>query len=313
MDYRLELLNEDTFENLINTICKDLFGIGIISFSKGKDGGRDGRFSGTAQNYPDKIKPWSGNFIIQSKHTINPVASCSNNEFKKIVDEEIVRIKKIMESENIDCYMLFTNRKYTGIKGEELLQKIKNETNIKNVVIIGKETINNNYLNSNKSIVRQYRLDIHHIPFDFSDQEIKDIIIALKKQLPEIKEDLKKQVEKLKYDYEKIKIEEKNKKNRLGVEYFENEILSKSLVDFNKLKQFIEDPKNYEFKEYYQDICAELSGIITVKRENFDSFEEIFVFIYKYICDGSMQLRGSKRHVLTLLHYMYFECLIGIK
>ena len=42
MDYRLELLSEDNFENLINRICQEVLGTGVISFSKGKDGGRDG-------------------------------------------------------------------------------------------------------------------------------------------------------------------------------------------------------------------------------------------------------------------------------
>ena len=58
-------------------------------------------------------------------------------------------------------------------------------------------------------------------------------------------------------------------------------------------------------------IAHELNQMISLKRGNFDVFEEIFIFIYKSICDGAVSLKGSKRHVTTFLHYMYYECLIG--
>ena len=55
MDYRLELLHADDFENMVNTICQNILGMGVISFVSGKDGGRDGRFDGSADNYWRKI------------------------------------------------------------------------------------------------------------------------------------------------------------------------------------------------------------------------------------------------------------------
>ena len=39
MDYRLELLDEDTFEKLVNRICQNILGMGVVSFTPGKDGG----------------------------------------------------------------------------------------------------------------------------------------------------------------------------------------------------------------------------------------------------------------------------------
>jgi hypothetical protein len=313
MDYRLELLDDTTFEDLVNTICQKILGTGVISFSPGKDGGRDGKFTGTAQKFPDNINPWSGKFIIQAKHTNNPIASCSDTDFEKIVKDEIIKIKKLKEAENIDCYMLFTNRKYTGVKGEELLNKIATETGVEKFVIIGKETINDRYLNQNKEIVRQYRLDLLHIPFDFSDDEIKDIILAFKTQLRFIENDLKSEVDRIKHDFSYIDKKEKNKKNRLGEEYFQNEIAAKSLMDFDKIERFLALPQNEEIKEYYFDVVSELSNLITIKRDNFDAFEEIFLFIYKTICDGRNELKGTKRHITTFLHYMYYNCEIGLK
>lgn len=312
MDYRLELLDDSTFEDLVNTICQEILGTGVISFSPGKDGGRDGKFFGTAQNFPDNIKPWSGKFVIQAKHTSNPIASCSDSDFEKIVKEEIIKIKKLKDAGDIDCYLLFTNRKYTGVKGELLLKKIVAETGVENSVIIGKETINNN-LNQHKETVRLYRLDLHHIPFDFSDEEIKNIILAFKQQLQSIENDIKAEVDRIKHDFIFIDKKEKNKINRLGEEYFRNEIAAKSLMDFEKIERFLALPQNEEMKDYYFDVVSELSNLITVKRDNFEAFEEIFLFIYKNVCDGSNELKGTKRHVMTLLHYMYYNCEIGLK
>lgn len=313
MDYRLDLLDESNFENLVNTICQKILGMGVINFSKGKDAGRDGKFNGTANRFPSVASPWSGKFVIQAKHTSNPIASTSDSEFKNIIISEIPKINKLQEEGNVECYLLFTNRKHSGIKGEELLQYLKKSTKLDKIEIIGKDTINNLYLNRNNDIVKQFGLDKHHIPFDFSDYEIKEIILAFKNQLPAFKEELKNEVERIKYNFDKTAIEEKNEINNLGEEYFKNVLLSNSLKNFDSIQGFLNSPKNNELKEYYFDIAAELNSIILLRRDDFGAFEEIFHFIYQKVCDGNSKLMGSKRHVSAFLHYMYFECLIGLK
>jgi hypothetical protein len=313
MDYRLELLDDNTFEDLVNTICQKILGTGVISFSPGKDGGRDGKFTGIAKNYPNTVEPWSGIFVIQAKWTSNPIASCSDKKFERILDDEIPKIKKQKNAGDIDCYLLFTNRKYTGVKGEELRKRIVKETGIVYAAIIGKETLNDRFLNQNKEIIRQYKLDLHHIPFDFSDEEIKDLIIAFKQQLPSIENVIKAEVDRIKHDFVFIDKQDKNKINRLGEEYFQNEIAAKSLMDFEKIERFLALPQNEVIKDYYFDVVAELSNLITIKRDNFDAFEEIFLFIYKMVCDGNQELKRTKKHLWTFLHYMYYNCEIGLK
>ncbi|CAI9681950.1 ABC-three component system protein [Elizabethkingia anophelis] len=311
MDYRLEMLNEDEFEKLVNRICQNLLGIGVFSFAKGKDGGRDGRFTGTATKFPSENSPWTGKFIIQAKHTENPIASCSDSDFKKIIEAEIEKIKKLKSDGDIDCYLLFTNRKFTGVSGEALVKKIKEETGISNVEIIGKESLNDLYINKNKAIIKEFALDLNHIPFDFSEEDIKKIILEFKGQLPKLLEDIKTKVIEVKFDFDRIKIEEKNKKNELSKDYYENEILAHSLQDFEKISSFLSNPMNDDIKEQYFDIASELRNIIQIKRDNFAGFEEVFLFIFKKVCDGD-SFKG-KRHIYTLLHYMYYDCLIGIK
>ncbi|MFA6977729.1 MAG: ABC-three component system protein [Ignavibacteriaceae bacterium] len=306
-------MEANQFEKLINSICQKILGTGVVTFSTGKDGGRDGKFIGTAQHYVSDVDRWSGKFVIQAKHTTSPIASCSDSEFEKIIDDEIIKIKNLKANNEIDNYLFFTNRKYSGVKGERLPKKIITETGVQNAVIIGKETINNQYLNPNKDIVKLYKLDLNHIPFDFSDQEIKEIILAFKQQLPSISSDIKKEVEKLKYDYSHIEKDKKNEKNKLSGEYYRDSILNKSLMDFDKIEKFLNNPVNEELKQYYFDTAHELNQIIFMKRENYEAFEELFVHIYQLICDGSVPLKGGKRHITTFLHYMYMECLIGKK
>ena len=313
MDYRLENLDDSVFENLVNTICQNILGFGTISFSSGKDGGRDGKFQGTAQNYPSSIEPWKGRFIIQAKHTINPVASCSDKEFETIVEKEIPKIKKLRDNGEIDNYMLFTNRKYSAIKGEKLLKKICNETGVENSVIIGKETINDRFLNPNKALVRQYDLLKSHIAFDFSDEDIREVILAFKEQLPKIGAKVKAKADEIKYDFSHIEKEEKNEKNKLGEEYYKQHILGSSLMEFDRIEEFLKNPINEVLKEYYYDVANELNQLITLNRNNFDAFEELFVYIYQNIQQGVSSLKGSKRHITVFLHYMYIECLIGKK
>ena len=313
MDYQLYNLDEKQFENMVNTICQKILGTGVVTFSPGKDGGRDGKFTGTAQNYPSANDCWKGKFIIQAKHTINPIASCSDRDFEKLVDKEIEKIKILKSNGDIDNYLLFTNRKYSGVKGEAILKKITSETGVSNSAIIGKELINNQYLNPNKDIVRLYNLHMVSIPFDFSDEEIREIIIAFKEQLPDYQIEIKTKSDQLKYDFSHIKKEDKNTKNKLSEEYYIQHILGSSLMQFDTIEKFLNDPINEELKEYYFDTANELNQIISLKRDDFDAFEELFVYIYQLISGGVASLKGAKRHITTFLHYMYVECLIGKK
>lgn len=314
----IEDMSEDDFEDMVNVICQKVLGTGVVSFSKGRDGGKDGRFHGRANKYPSETKPWEGKMIIQAKHTSNPLGDCMSGEFytnkESVVNLEIIKLQKIKSGEGLDCYLLFTNRKYSGTADDRIRKKISAEVPIAidRIGIIGIDTLNR-YLRSYNDIVRQFGLNKYNIPFDFSDEEIKELILNFKKQLPAISEDLKNRVDEVMYDFDRIEIEEKNRKNRLGEEYYKDVILAKSLMDFEKLRAFLGDPKNAELKELYFDVVSELNELITIKRDDFSAFEEIFYFIYDKVCSENVNLLSKKRFVRTLLHYMYFECEIGKK
>ncbi len=68
-DYLLHTLSPGAFEELVVKICHEILGFGTISFSSGRDGGRDAFFEGTAQRFSSEADPRTGKFVIQTKHT----------------------------------------------------------------------------------------------------------------------------------------------------------------------------------------------------------------------------------------------------
>ena len=90
--YPLHDLSDDEFETLVNKVCMMQLGMGVVSFAAGKDGGRDGKFEGTAQRFPSEASPLSGKFIIQAKWTSNPAASGRPASSQVTILSQAVRI-----------------------------------------------------------------------------------------------------------------------------------------------------------------------------------------------------------------------------
>src|SRR5271170_5212741 len=117
MKYAYENLGDDQFETLIVFLCQKLLGISVQGCSKGPDGGRDAKFVGTAELHPSKAAPWVGTVIAQAKHTNGYNKSFSETDFysansqKTVVGEEVPRIKKLRGANQLDHYMLFSNRR----------------------------------------------------------------------------------------------------------------------------------------------------------------------------------------------------------
>lgn len=303
--YPLYELSEDEFEQLVNTVCQRILGMGVISFTKGKDGGKDGRFEGTAKDYPSSSSPWKGKFIIQSKHTNNPIASLSDSDFSVILNKEKTRIKDIKASEDLDNYLIFTNRKHTGIKGDELIKELKKDISLENIEIIGLETLIS-WLRQNTNIVESFDLENLNNPLRIHPDDIKEVIIAFDK--------IKKSANPPQNEnpFKHVNIELKNKINDLNETYFKF-IKDRSQTYFNQISQFIGDPKNSEFLQIYDNIVDELQAKIITNRNNFGEFNEIFEYYYDYILVRTPELKRIKRLIRVFLHFMYWSCDIGKK
>jgi hypothetical protein len=311
-------LSDDDFEELANCLTARLTGTEVISFSKGRDGGKDGRRIGFSKN-PSKWRASGSKFIIQAKHTTKADSACSDGVFhgnkESIINIEIKKVNSYIGKGELEYYILYTNRKYSGGM-DTIIRKymsVKTGLDINSIEIIGIETLNSMLnLVSNKDLVSQFNLNKNHIPFEFSEEDIKDVILSFKAQIPSISEEIKEKADDIKSNYENIGKPEKNKKNNLSETYFQEMILATSLKDFYKIDYFLELEKNSNLKDIYFDVVAELKEVILLKRDDFGGFEEIFKYIYDQI-KYDPEYKSKKKFIRVLLHYMYYSCSIGIK
>jgi len=126
-------LSDTQFEELVIELCVELLGDGIQGFVTGKDGGRDARFSGTAQRVPSAADPWNGTVVIQAKHTELLNKKFSESDFTgedSVLSKEFRRIKQLVDEGELDYYMLFANRRLTGVTDAEVRCSIEEATGL---------------------------------------------------------------------------------------------------------------------------------------------------------------------------------------
>lgn len=306
LKYPLYNLNDEDFEKLSALICEQILGTGTIVFSSGKDGGRDAKFTGKADNFPSKSEPWDGRFIIQAKHTTKPVASCSDSKFKTILKDELPKLRELKKQSKIDFYLVFTNRKLSGLQDPKIENLIDEETGVENC-ILGEERIQL-WLQEYPGIVKTLGLNKLLMPLEFYEKDLQEIVVAFSESKIS-KEELKT----IQHDLVRIPIEEKNKLNNLGKEYFDN-VLTSSFSDFERIKSFLKDPQNEEYKKMYNNTVSDLQAKIILKKNEFYAFEEVLEHICDYVLDTQKtELLNNRKLIRVFLHYMYFYCDIGIK
>jgi len=306
MEYKLEILSEDDFERLINTICQKILGTGVINFSKGVDGGKDGKFTGIANKYPSEKLQWSGKFVIQAKHTTIINASCSEPSFfenkSSIINKEIDKIINLKSKSEIDNYLLFTNRKLTAKTESGIVKHIQTKTGLTNIAILGIDYIAER-LKENKDIVKQYKLNEYTMPFEFYEKDIQEVISFFHANINSLKN-----LQPITF----IDKDLKNKLNNLDVSYFNNVIKKHALKYFQQIDDFLKMPKNQKFADYYEQTANELNTKIEIKREDFDNFKDIFGYLYDYIFEkNEIELRDKRLLIQVFLHHMYYNCDIG--
>ncbi len=302
MKYPLENLTDIEFENLVALICSEILGTGTIIFSDGKDGGRDAEFNGTANNFPSKSNPWNGKIIIQAKHTKRNNASCSESDFQSILKTSVIpAIRNLKNKKEIDYYLLFTNRKLSGVQYPKIESIFDAKTGIENR-LIGLEQIEF-WINQYPSIVKKLNLNKLLLPLSFDEEDLKLIINSFSK--------LDKKRSNFLEIPENRDIENKNTLNVLSKEYFDN-VIKKNLIYFEQIRKFLTDSINGEYLDKYENTIDDINAKIIVHRNDFEKFEMILEFLYDFIVENNTELKNKRRLVRLFLHYMYYNCDIGI-
>ena len=76
---------------------------------------------------------------------------------------------------------------------------------------------------------------------------------------------------------------------------------------------FLKNPRNRTLAALYHDSADELKAKILIKRAEFITFDDVFAFIYEEVQKRRDALKGKRRMLSILVHYMYCNCDIGSK
>jgi hypothetical protein len=301
--YRLYELEDTEFEDLVCRICMQILGIGTISFSSGKDGGRDGRFTGTAARFPSGAAPVSGKFVIQSKHTTFPGASCSDSAFQTLFKAELPKVTALAKEGELDYYLLFTNRSLTAGVEKKLIKALVKIKGVKEAWILANDPIRQ-HLDLNPEVWKSMGFQ-QALAFRFVPEDINEVVRAFHAAMT---------MESTQFgsasNFGFVGKERKNTVNGLTKSYFEY-MKRDSLPSFGRIREFLQDERNAELRGFYHDAADELKQKIITFRSGFNTFDEVLTHVFDLIISNNETLRGKKRLVRTFLHYMYFDCDIG--
>ncbi len=304
MKYRLEDLNSEQFEELSSEICIKILGEGFVNFASGKDGGRDGKFTGRANSLPSEKKPFEGKFVIQAKHIMSSCASCSDSQFKSILKREIPKIKKLYENGELEHYFLLTNRKLTGGCEVEIQEQIKKDVpQIKSISIWGKERIHL-FLDNNKYLHDKFGLNRPRSPMDIRPEDLIEVVEQFRKQIPK-KSNIDTQSREKDFLY--TNMEKKNAINGLSDEYYKH-IRQDSEKYFQEIGDFLKNPRNEKYRNLYNETAYDFKGVIISRRGDYENFDNILEDIF-----SKSYLSSNKKLLKVFIHFMYFNCDIGDK
>lgn len=295
-------LGDKNFEDLVSAICQNILGTGAVVFADGKDGGRDGTFEGTAQNFPSTSSPLSGKFIVQAKLTGNPVASCSDSTFETILKNEEPKILKLIKAGELEHYLVFTNRKKPATKTIEKEKYLKS-LGLKSAHIFGVEQLRT-WLIAYPKIWSDLGFNVFEKSFAIQTSDITEIITAFHTTVDS--DAILTAATNLTY----VPKKEKNRINGLSKEYFQ-EILDHSLQYFRYIEDFLKNPRNIDFKDKYEDTTDEIRRKLISADPPFEKFDEALTTIIDLVTSQNPSLSGKRRFASIFLHYMYYTCDIG--
>lgn len=305
-------ISDDQFEQVVVALGQRLFGAGLTGFSKGKDGGKDAKFQGTAERYPSSASPWQGSTIIQAKHTNGINASFSDKPFFNPENgtgtllEELPRIIELAASGELQNYLVVSNRKLTGITEGKMKAFFHEATGIEQerLGFAGTDQLDQWF-----SLFPEAKNALDFRPLDrpliVSPDELAVTIEAFSDAFKEIDvsdaQDL---------PTARTPLSEKNVLNNMS-EDFAKKLRGLYLALTRQIDAFLGDPKNSEFQATYHEAAEEFSLKITEFQGDGDTFDSVFNYLTDLLIDRSSMLKSNKRLTRAVLFYMYWTCDIG--
>jgi hypothetical protein len=301
-------LSEKDFERLVVSICSEILGSGVVPFCSGKDGSRDARFEGTAADLPNSAAPYKGKFVAQAKHTESPVAKFSDSDFSSeakssVLSKEYPGVKKLVERGEIDNYLLFSNRKISGVAEGPIIQRIKEKTGAAVVELFGIERMDL-LLRKNPNILRTFDMTPMHLPILVTCDALAEVILSISQNTDAF------EVAFVPEELERTTFKKKNIDNGLSSD-LEEYIRKKYLPQFADVKKFLAKPESAVVLERYLAAAHEFEEQIVIRRNDYAKFDDVLTKITHLLClrDGDL----AKKRTLTslVIYYMYWNCDMG--
>jgi hypothetical protein len=312
--YQYHDLSEVQFEDLAIAVCREMLGIGVQGFAQGKDGGRDARFHGKAQEYKSKADLWDGLIIIQAKHTNGFNEKFSEPDFfgnkSSVIKKETSRIKKLFEAGQLDYYMLFANRKLTAISNEQIINYISDETKLdkSKIGLFGVEALEG-FLKYFPKITDYVDINPFEFPLLVDPDELAEIIVAFAKN-QKVFSQIENQQIKMSKGIKRTTFNDKNNLNNLSDEYAK--LINENMIHyFDDITNFLAQPENDKLKNLYDEVAEEFNMKIMAHKQEFDLFDRVLNYLYDLLIGRDMDLKRNKKLTRVFLHYMYYYCDIG--
>lgn len=313
MKYAYEDLSPEQFETLVVLICKVLLGSGVQGFAKGRDGGRDARFAGTAELHPSRTAPWSGSVIAQAKHTNGYNKSFGETEFfnpdgkTHIIAEEVPRIIALRQAGELDFYMLFSNRRLPADAAARIRTHLSKTCDLPeaSIALFGLDDLDL-FLKMHPQIAEQADLDQVDSPLIVSPDELAEVVTALARHKDHLGEAVDTP------PGERISYAVKNQANNLTEDYAKA-LLKRYLKDTAQIRSFLAAPENEEVLRAYESVVEEFELAIIAKRKDHQTFDAVMEHLLTLLFgrDPILRQRPHKRLTRAVLFYMYWNCDIG--
>jgi hypothetical protein len=141
---------------------------------------------------------------------------------------------------------------------------------------------------------------------DITPQDIATILSEFSAQNPVLTNDINTELKRI----QRTDFPEKNKINKLSEEYIKL-IQEHSLPFFKQFEDFLGKFENNSLKNIYLNTASDLQQIVFLKRNDFETFDDVFIAIEETCKTKVPSLVKDRRTLKILLHFMYFQCDIG--
>lgn len=159
--YELHRLGWNSFQQLCQTICREVLGQTVESFLDSHDAGKDGAFTGTWTPAPGEV--YAGRFVIQCKFT----ADAGHNLKPSDIKDEIGKVRKLVAAGQCDVYVLMTNAGVSGAQTTKV-KALLGQTGVEHVLVFGSTWINQQ--------VREKRSLRMHVPRMYGLGDLSQIL-----------------------------------------------------------------------------------------------------------------------------------------